>query len=764
MKAILSFLLSATFMNFSVLLAQTQADIDKLNEVVVFPDTENASRSSTPGCDCDNAIPLATGEQQYLPTVNTFLTNILNPQPGMNVFPTCLESAPNQTWYVFTAADTGQATFVINGQGADYDYVLLDATDFPCAEFNAFTGQFGLPQILSCSYSAATTEVFNTLLFPGHRYVLMVSNYSNVPIPYFINIYSGINVIPFSAKEVRGTVYADNNGNCIYDAGDAPIANAHIQYPGTILHTYSLLNGTFRLLLPGNAEGLVQVSQTSVPSMLWSSDCSESPASFTVDVPENDTLFADVPYSSTVECALPMVQTSTPFLRRCFTNTRLVQYGNYGSVSLPSGEILLRYEDGIDPVNIPLPYTFDGTYYRIAIEPLAPGQTGSFYITDSLGCENGLNSYACVEASYVQIPGCYDNPDEWDRSDLEVHAACSDSITASFTISNSGIGNMSQPMPFEVRRNGLLEDSGVLQLASGASSTYSYSNNNDLLTFVVWETAANPFNSLAWDMSDCNSALFFGGGSPAYAIQDQQPWLDIDCEVVIGAYDPNDKFAWPFGAGEASQIERYDELEYRIRFQNTGNDTAFTVVLVDTLSNLLNPETIRFTGNSHPYTYTIENQILNIRFENIQLPDSASNPEGSIGYIRFMLEQNQDNPVNYAIQNFADIYFDFNPPIRTNTAVRTVGEVALVTNTTFESEGLNIYPNPAKNEVFIGLPADDDKAGVIEMFDLYGKRVMIQPLQASTRNRIELSGLSAGVYLLQVRTAKASYFGKFVMD
>jgi uncharacterized repeat protein (TIGR01451 family) len=744
--------------------AQTQADIDKLNQVTVFPSTENASRSGTPGCDCDNALPLATGEQQYLPTVNTFLNNIINPQPGMNVFPTCLGSAPNQTWYEFTVSDTGQATFVINGQGADYDYVLLDATGFPCSEFTTFTGQFGFPQLLSCSYSTAGTEVFGAVMFPGNRYILVVTNFSNLPIPYFINIYSGIQVIPFSAKELRGKVYADNNGNCAFDEGDAPIANAHVEYPGTILHTYTMLDGTYRLLLPGNAEGLVQVSQSAVPSLLWSSDCVESPASFTIDVAEGDTMYADVPYSSTVECALPVVHTSTPFLRRCFTNNRLVQYGNYGSLSLPSGEILLRYEDGIVPVNIPLPYTFDGTYYRIAVEPLAPGQTGSFYIIDSLSCENGLNSYACVEASYVQVPGCYDYPQEWDGSDLEVHAVCSDSTTATFTITNAGSGNMSQPMPFEVRRNGLLEDSGILQLSSGTSSAYSYSNDNDLLTFVVWETAANPFNTLSWDMSDCNSALFFGGGSPAYAIQDQQPWLDIDCDVVIGAYDPNDKFAWPFGGGDAHQIERYDDLEYRIRFQNTGNDTAFTVVLVDTLSNLLNPETIRFTGNSHPYTYTIENQILSIRFENIQLPDSASNPEGSIGYIRFTLEQNQENPVNYLIENFADIYFDFNPPIRTNTAVRTVGEVALIANNTVEPNGLNIYPNPAKNEVFIGLPADEDKPGVIDVFDIYGKLIMSQALKASAQNKIELNGLSSGVYMLQVKTAKTSYFGKFVID
>jgi uncharacterized repeat protein (TIGR01451 family) len=459
-----------------------------------------------------------------------------------------------------------------------------------------------------------------------------------------------------------------------------------------------------------------------------------------------------------------MVQTSTPFLRRCFTNTRLVQYGNYGSVSLPAGEILLRYEDGIQPVNIPLPYTFDGTFYRIAVEALAPGQTGNFYVTDSLGCENGLNSYACVEASYIPVPDCYDYPQEWDASDLEVHATCSDTTTATFTIGNAGSGNMSQAMPYEVRRNGLLEDSGTLQLSSGESVTYSYENSNDLLTFVVWETNANPFNALAWDMSDCNSALFFGGGSPAYAIQDQQPWLDIDCDVIIGAYDPNDKFAWPFGAGNAHQVERYDELEYRIRFQNTGNDTAFTVVLVDTLTEFLNPSTLRFTGNSDPFTYTLVDRVLTIRFDNIMLPDSSTDAEGSIGYIRFALEQTEDNPVNYSIENFADIYFDFNDPIRTNTAVRTVGEVALLNESTVQGNNLMIYPNPAQGEVFIGLPADVPPQGTIQLFDLFGKLVAAQPYMSANTQKIDVSLLSSGMYFIQVAGTSGLFSGRFVIE
>ncbi|MCB0820357.1 MAG: T9SS type A sorting domain-containing protein [Bacteroidetes bacterium] len=764
MHNIYSKLISAVLLlSFAQLNAQSDADLEKINNPIQITGTENAARENTPGCDCANALPLANGEYQYLPTVNTFLQNIINAGTTGMTYPSCLGSAPNQTWYEFTVSDTGAATIVIAGQ-VDYDYLLIDATGFPCEEFNTFTGQYGMPQTLGCSYSTASTEVINALFFPEHRYLLIVTNYSNIPVPYTINVYSGINLLPFSSKVVRGMVYSDNNGNCIYDAGDAPISNAHIEYTGTILHAYSLFDGTYRLLLPGNAEGLVQVSQTTVPSLLWSANCVENPASFTVDVPEGDTLLADVPYSSTVDCAIPLVETSVPFLRRCFTSTRLVQYGNYGTLSLPAAEITLRYDEGIIPVDFSVPYTFDGTLYHFDIEPLSPGQTGNFWIVDSVSCENGLWSFGCVEAEYIQPPDCYEFPAEWDESDLAVHAECSDSTTATFTISNTGSGNMSQPMPYEVRRNGLLEDSGTLQLNAGAETTYSYTNDNDLVTFVVWETNANPFNTFAWALSDCHSALFFGGGAPGYAIQDQQPWLDIDCDYIIGAFDPNDKFAWPFGVGNTSRIERTDELEYRIRFQNTGSDTAFTVVLVDTLSEYLDIETLRFTGNSHPYTYTLEDRTLTVRFENILLPDSASSPQGSIGYIRFALEQVEDNPVDYVVENFADIYFDFNEAIRTNSAIRTVGETALSSGNNLNKQTLTIYPNPARNQVFISLQADAAKTGTLELFDMYGKLVRVSNIILNNPNRIELTGLSSGIYFVKINSDSGIQTGRFVVE
>jgi hypothetical protein len=314
-----------------------------------------------------------------------------------------------------------------------------------------------------------------------------------------------------------------------------------------------------------------------------------------------------------------------------------------------------------------------------------------------------------------------------------------------FTVTNTGTGNMSAATTYEIKRNGTYENGGSLQLNAGASQSFTVNNYNDLVTLQVFETGDNPFNLSAWALSDCGSAINFGGSAPALAITDQQPWLDQDLEVIIGAYDPNDKFAWPFGSGEAHSIDRLDELEYRIRFQNTGNDTAFTVVLVDTLSSFLDPATLRITGYSHQYLYELNGNLLTVTFPDIQLPDSSTNLDGSIGYIRFAVKQTEGNPANYQINNFADIYFDFNPPIRTNTAVRTIGELELEVATASAGK-IVAYPNPANDRIAFLLPDTWNSATYsIQITDMAG-RVVLQKNCSGNNPQLSVADVAPGFY------------------
>jgi len=76
--------------------------------------------------------------------------------------------------------------------------------------------------------------------------------------------------------------------------------------------------------------------------------------------------------------------------------------------------------------------------------------------------------------------------------------------------------------------------------------------------------------------------------------------------VVTGSYDPNDKQVTPRGEGAAGNITRADSiLSYQVRFQNTGTDTAFTVVILDKISEELDISTVRPGEASHPYRLNI---------------------------------------------------------------------------------------------------------------------------------------------------------------
>lgn len=148
---------------------------------------------------------------------------------------------------------------------------------------------------------------------------------------------------------------------------------------------------------------------------------------------------------------------------------------------------------------------------------------------------------------------------------------------------------------------------------------------------------------------------------------------DTDCAPNIGAYDPNDKRGLPLGFGQNHLIERGVEIEYLIRFQNTGTAPAHDIVLRDTLSANLDPGSIRVGAGSHPFT-SLGEGVLVFRFDDIFLPDSSANEPASHGFVSFRIAQQPNLPLGSDIYNSAAIYFDFNPPVITNLTHHRIGE------------------------------------------------------------------------------------------
>jgi hypothetical protein len=175
-------------------------------------------------------------------------------------------------------------------------------------------------------------------------------------------------------------------------------------------------------------------------------------------------------------------------------------------------------------------------------------------------------------------------------------------------------------------------------------------------------------------------------------------------DTIIGSFDPNDKQVFPKGTGPEGFITPYDTLlEYLVRFQNTGTDTAFTVRIEDDLDLDLDISTLQIGLSSHPYTVQLHERKLIFTFNNILLPDSGTDFAGSNGMIQYFIEQNPSLTRGTEIKNTAEIYFDFNAAVVTNTVINTI-EWATGTDeeiTSLQESVLKAYPNPFSGALYV---------------------------------------------------------------
>jgi hypothetical protein len=218
-------------------------------------------------------------------------------------------------------------------------------------------------------------------------------------------------------------------------------------------------------------------------------------------------------------------------------------------------------------------------------------------------------------------------------------------------------------------------------------------------------------------------------------------------QVVVGSYDPNDKME---AHGENININSFttdDYLYYTIRFQNTGTAEAINIEIQDALNSQLNPTTLRMIDASHDYVLIKNNNQLTWNFNNINLPALIQNEELSQGFVSFKIKPNPGFAVNDMIPNTAEIYFDFNPAIITNTFQTTF--VNPLSNENFKLNQIAIYPNPTNDILNINYGTSTIDIKSIEIHDLLGKIVYQNNSKVES---IDLSNLNKGIYLINILT------------
>jgi hypothetical protein len=559
---------------------------------------------------------------------------------------------------------------------------------------------------------------------------------------------------------LRGKAFYDANGNCLRDPGEIGVAGVVVKLSDqNNFYGISDDEGNYKVFLL-NSGGTFTFDVTP-PNELWEL-CPFVPSigPFTTDTTE-----MDIPLQPVYECPLLSVDLSTGFLRRCFdTNTYRIFCQNEGVVAVDNAYVELDLDSMLILLNATIPYTTIGAHqYRFELGTMEPGEWVNIVLGIEVSCDSELGQAHCSEARIYPTDDCVPQNPLWSGASVQVSATCTGN-EVQFLIENVGDANMTVPLDYIVIEDGiLLMQVNEPGLAAGTSKLLNYTANGSTWYVGVEQEVYHPNYPnngaiVAAALEGCTSTGQFSTGFlNQFDLNDPSPYRDIDCMTNIGSFDPNDKLVIPTGYGPQHYIEPETELNYTIRFQNTGTDTAFTVVILDTLDIWLDPTTFRQLGTSHPCkTELLDNGILIFRFaapDFTGLPDSNVNVIASNGFVKFSIQPKSNVPLETIIRNRAGIYFDYNEPIITNTVEHTIGRDFLVTSwiPTQPIYQVLAQPNPATDRVRISIPSQMEQMGDyrLQLTDALGRQV--ETLIASQPVfHIDRKGYASGIYAFTI--------------
>ena len=225
-------------------------------------------------------------------------------------------------------------------------------------------------------------------------------------------------------------------------------------------------------------------------------------------------------------------------------------------------------------------------------------------------------------------------------------------------------------------------------------------------------------------------------------------------QVLVCAYDPNDKTVLPKGTGSQGFIANNQPMEYLIRFQNTGNDTALTVMVRDQLDDNLDWSSLKPLASSHPMQVWIEQDGEAVfKFENIMLLDSNVDFLGSQGFVKFSINQKPNLAPNTPIFNTGHIYFDYNPAVITNTVLNTIDDttglpVSVQEITFTETNEIIVFPNPFTEFITIYYKAKINTAYHVSLYDMSGKELLKRENITNNKTEFDVSQLKNGIYII----------------
>ena len=552
----------------------------------------------------------------------------------------------------------------------------------------------------------------------------------------------------------RGNVYVDRNYDCSRDSVEQGMAGWLVEAEANGVHYYATTNTNGDYTIYATDTGTFTLKALA-PNHLWQS-CPDSVVLTSSTLSNTDTVHFGA--QALVNCPLMEVDISTPFLRRCSTNTYYVNYCNDGTVDATGVYVTVELDSFLTVIGASLPYTTAGNVYTFQLDTVEWSTCGSFTIQTMVSCSAILGQVHCVDARIYPDSSCIVPSLLWDGSDIQVRSTIMGS-DVEFVVKNVGSGNMNAMRQYFVTEDHVMLLTRPYQLNSGDSIIERIQTIGATYRLAAEQDPNHPINTFSAATATRFTFLTTSGANPGNLLQypdaDESPAVSIDCQANRGSFDPNDKQAFPIGYGISHAIEAETDIEYMIRFQNTGTDTAFKVVVVDTLSPFLDKTSIQMGASSHSYTWElVDTGTLRVIFDNILLVDSTTNEPLSHGFFKFKISQKAANPLGTIIENEAGIFFDWNAPIWTNTVFHTIDANFIIDNVRKISNDdnlqINVFPNPMHTTATLEIEGTSFNQLEVILVDAMGRVVQQQQVIGSEQIMLHREGLNTGIYFFRL--------------
>lgn len=224
------------------------------------------------------------------------------------------------------------------------------------------------------------------------------------------------------------------------------------------------------------------------------------------------------------------------------------------------------------------------------------------------------------------------------------------------------------------------------------------------------------------------------------------------CKQVVASYDPNYKEVYPEGECAEKYILTNETLTYTVHFQNTGTFQAFNIRVRDEIDANLDVSSIRVLAQSDPlWIEVLPNNTVDFHFDDINLPDSASNEPESHGWVVFEIDPLPGGALNTVVENDVEIYFDYNDPILTNTVFNTYIDTidCFLGVKDLNEDEFVIYPNPSDGIFTIDFGKEVSNNSIV-VYALDGR--VVHQISAANGAQVELNlqNQPEGMYWVQI--------------